>query len=101
MNHIQTHAEDLQDMTAAISGLAGMLEQDGSKEGSEDEAQMMGRFNRGCMVTAIKHLSNHACTRAEIILELQSRMEASHNAVRQANANVADGGNCDGGSHAN
>ncbi|AJY50638.1 hypothetical protein [Halomonas sp. KO116] len=76
MNHTQTHAEDIQDMMAAIVGLADLLEQDGCREGSEDDPQMLGRFHRGCMVTAIKHLSHHASSRADTILELEARKAA-------------------------
>tara|TARA_R110001583_G_scaffold113099_1_gene263467 strand:- start:17005 stop:17247 length:243 start_codon:yes stop_codon:yes gene_type:complete len=76
MTHTQTHAEDIQDMMAAIYGLADFLEQDGSKEGSEEEALVLGRFHRGCMVTAIKHLANRASSLTDIIQEQEASKAA-------------------------
>lgn len=75
MSHIQTHAQDAKDVTAAIYGLADLLEEGGSHEGSEDEAQMIGRFHRGCMVTAIKHLALRAASLAESIEEQQAQLD--------------------------
>lgn len=79
MDHVQIHAENIQDMMGAIYGLADMLEQSGSNEGSEDETQEMGRFHRGCVVTAIKHLANQASSLTDIIQEQQA---VSHEAKR-------------------
>lgn len=76
MNHVQARAEDIQDMMAAIYGLADLLEQSGSNEGSEDEKQVMGRFHRGCMVTAIKHLADRANSLTDIIQEQEARKAA-------------------------
>lgn len=76
MTHAQTHAKDIQDMMAAIYGLADLLEQSGSKEGSEEEALILGRFHRGCMVTAIKHLA----TRADSLTDIIQEQEASNTA---------------------
>lgn len=73
MNHIQTHAQSMQDMMTAIYGLADLLEQSGCNEGSEDEKQVMGRFHRGCMVTAIKHLADRANSLTDIIQEQEAR----------------------------
>lgn len=98
MNHIETHAQSVQDIMASVYGLADLLEQEGGKEGSEDDPQVLGRFHRGCMVTAIKHLANQAAGLADIIEEQES---ASQNAVRQAIANAADGGSLEGGGHEN
>lgn len=67
--HIREHAQDIQDMMAAVYGLADLLEQSASNEGSEDETQVMGRFHRGCVVTAIKHLANQASSMTDIIQE--------------------------------
>ncbi|PCF97661.1 hypothetical protein [Vreelandella nigrificans] len=76
MNHTQTHAQDIQDMMAAVYGLADLLEQSCSNEGSEDETQVIGRFHRGCVVTAIKHLANHASSLTDIIQEQETRKAA-------------------------
>ncbi|MCL5425907.1 MAG: hypothetical protein M1154_09810 [Gammaproteobacteria bacterium] len=76
MNHTQTHAQDIQDMMAAVYGLADLLEQSGSNEGSEDETQVIGRFHRGCLVTAIKHLA----TRANSLTDIIQEQEASNTA---------------------
>ena len=97
MSHIQTHAQSVQDIMASVYGLADLLEQEGGKEGNEDETQMLGRFHRGCMVTAIKHLANQAAGLADIIEEQES---ASQNAVRHAIANAADGVSLEGSNHA-
>ncbi|NVF12986.1 hypothetical protein [Vreelandella maris] len=69
MNPTQIHAESVQDIMSAIYGLAGMLEQDGSSEDSEDTGLALGRFQRGCMATSIKHLAERAAHLAEIIEE--------------------------------
>lgn len=76
MNHTQTHAQDIQDMMAAVYGLADLLEQSGSNEGSEDEMQAIGCFHRGCVVTAIKHLANQASSLTDIIQEQETRKAA-------------------------
>lgn len=76
MNHVQAHAENIQDMMSAIYGLADLLEQSGSHEGSEDETLVIGRFHRGCMVTAIKHLANQASSLTDIIQEQEARKAA-------------------------
>ncbi|QPL46470.1 hypothetical protein IT895_01160 [Halomonas sp. A40-4] len=73
MSHIQNHAENLQDMMGAIYGLADMLEKAGSGDTSEDEALMLSRFQRGCMVTAIKHLAGHADSLTDVIQEQEAR----------------------------
>lgn len=67
--HIRERAQDIQDMMAAVYGLADLLEQSASNEGGENEAQVIGRFHRGCVVTAIKHLANQASSMADIIAE--------------------------------
>ena len=72
MNHTQTHAQGIQDMMTAIYGLADLLEQSASNEGSEDEKQVMGRFHRGCVVTAIKHLANQASSLTDIIQDQEA-----------------------------
>lgn len=77
MSHIQIHAKDAQDVSAAIYGLADLLEREGSREGCEDEAQMMGGFHRGCLVTAIKHLAHRAGSLAETIQEQEARLDRS------------------------
>lgn len=76
MNTNQTHLHDLEDILGAVYGLADMLEQsgshEGSHEGSEDEAPALGRFHRGCMTTAIKHLANRASSLVDIIGEQEA-----------------------------
>lgn len=67
--HIRERAQDIQDMMAAVYGLADLLEQSASNEGCEDETQVMDRFHRGCVVTAIKHLANQASSMTDIIQE--------------------------------
>ena len=96
MNTTQTHLHDLEDILGAVYGLADMLEQSGSHEGSEDEAPALGRFHRGCMTTAIKHLANRANSLVDIIGE----QEASANAGREAIASFIDGGLAAGGTDA-
>lgn len=101
MNFTQkTHLADLQDILASVYGLADMLEQDGIREGSEDEALMLPRFWRGSVHTAIKHLSNRASTLVDIIEEQESRKEASLNTGREAVASFIDNGGIAGGSDA-
>lgn len=72
MNANQTHLHDLEDILGAVYGLADMLEQSGSHEGSEDEAPALGRFHRGCMTTAIKHLASRASSLVDIIGEQEA-----------------------------
>mgnify|MGYP006985705789 FL=1 len=76
--HIRERAQDIQDMMAAVYGLADLLEQSASNEGCEDETQVMGRFHRGCVVTAIKHLANQASSMTDIIQEQSAAGTAPH-----------------------
>ncbi|GGW22979.1 hypothetical protein [Vreelandella hamiltonii] len=80
MNTNQTHLHDLEDILGAVYGLADMLEQSGSHEGSEDEAPALSRFHRGCMTTAIKHLANRANSLVDIIGEQEAGKAGGSNA---------------------
>jgi len=80
VNTTQTHLQDLEDILSAVYGLADMLEQSGSHEGCEDEAQVLGLFHRGCMTTAIKHLANRANSLVDIIGEQEAGKAGGSNA---------------------
>lgn len=80
MNPQLERIRDVQDILCAIEGLAGLLEQNGSKEGSEEEAQMMGRFHCGCMTTGIKHLASRASFLVDRIEEHEPSKAGDHHA---------------------
>lgn len=76
MNHLAfSHARAIAEISAGISGIAHLLEEDMVRGADDNGAVFMNAHLKGCAVYAIKHLSDRAGWLAESIadeVEVQS-----------------------------
>ncbi|MGM0913279.1 MAG: hypothetical protein ACQEXC_05805 [Pseudomonadota bacterium] len=74
MSLSKAHALEIKEIVGAIYGLTVILEEDVCRDGSEGEESVLGRFETGCVNSAIKHLSTRAADLAEAIEEEEERL---------------------------
>lgn len=67
MSYIRHHAEQIRELTSSIYALTMILEEDAGRDVLDDGKPVLGRFERGAINAAIKHLAARAEGLAEII----------------------------------
>lgn len=67
MSYIRHRATQIRELTSAIYGLTNVLDSNDCQEIIEGGQPILGRFERGAINTAIKHLAGSAESLAEEI----------------------------------
>lgn len=67
MSYIRHHAEQIRELASSIYALTKILEDDAGRDVLEEGEPVLGRFERGAINTAIKHLATRAEDLAEAI----------------------------------